>query len=251
MKRIVFILLFATALPAADSRIVPGMNAFTTASYQHLGRGGDGNLILSPFNIGTALSMALGGAHGQTANEMAAVLHQHYDPAYDPALAALIAELTKVGNSAGNQLLTANGLWVQKGFPIQADFQKTLANDYQAPLTPLDFKANPEAARAEINHWTEQHTKDKIKNLFPAGSLNSQTRLVLTSAIYFYGKWQEPFVTTRTQPAPFKLTSGATTQAKFMNQTTHFRYTETPAAQILEMPYAGTGIAFDVLLPKA
>src|ERR1022692_1874368 len=35
-----------------------------------------------------------------------------------------------------------------------------------------------------------------------------------------------------------------------MNQTAHFGYTETPNAQILEMHYAGTGIAFDVLLPK-
>ena len=35
-----------------------------------------------------------------------------------------------------------------------------------------------------------------------------------------------------------------------MNQTSHFGYTETPSAQILEMRYAGTGIAFDVLLPK-
>jgi serpin B len=35
-----------------------------------------------------------------------------------------------------------------------------------------------------------------------------------------------------------------------MNQTSHFGYTETPSAQILEMRYAGTGIAFDALLPK-
>ena len=34
-----------------------------------------------------------------------------------------------------------------------------------------------------------------------------------------------------------------------MNQTSNFGYTETPSAQILEMRYAGTGIAFDVLLP--
>jgi serpin B len=44
--------------------------------------------------------------------------------------------------------------------------------------------------------------------------------------------------------------TGATTQANFMNQTSHFGYTDTPSAQILEMRYAGTGIAFDVLLPK-
>ena len=35
-----------------------------------------------------------------------------------------------------------------------------------------------------------------------------------------------------------------------MNQTSHFGYTESPSVQILEMGYAGTGIAFDVLLPK-
>jgi len=249
MKRFVLPFLLAAALPAGDSRIVPGINAFTSASYQQLTRG-DGNLILSPFNVATALSMALGGARGSTAAEIATVLHQHYDPSYDSALAALVADLAKAGNGGGNELLAANGLWLQKGFPIQPAFQTTLANEYRAPLVPLDFAANAEGAREEINRWTGEHTKDRIKNLFPAGSLNAQTRLVLTSAIYFYGKWQDPFLTSRTQPAPFTLASGATTAANFMNQTAHFQYTETPSSRILEMPYAGTGIAFDVLLPK-
>ena len=114
---------------------------------------------------------------------------------------------------------------MQKGFAIQPAFENTLADNYHAPLTPLDFIANPEAARSQINRWTEEHTKEKIKDLLPAGSLDAQTRLVLTSAIYFYGKWQDPFVTSRTQPAPFTLPTGATAQANFMNQTAHFGYT--------------------------
>jgi serpin B len=249
MKRFVLPILLAAALPAADSRIMPAMNAFTTASYKQL-TGRDGNLILSPFNIATALSMALAGARGRTAEEIQSVLHLHYDSTYDAALGALLANLTKDGNTGGNELHTANGLWVQKGFAILPDFENTLTNNYHAPLTPLDFRANPEAARSQINRWTEEHTKEKIANLLPAGSLDSQTRLVLTSAIYFYGKWQAPFVPSRTQPAPFTLPTGATRQASFMNQTAHFGYTETPNAQVLEMRYAGTGIAFDVLLPK-
>jgi serpin B len=249
MNRFAVPILLAAALPAADSRIMPAMNAFTTDSYKQLTRG-DANLILSPFNIATALSMALAGARGQTAAEIQSVLHLHYDPTYDAALGALLAELTKAGNTGGNELLTANGLWVQKGFAIQPAFESTLANNYQSPLTPVDFIANSEAARSQINGWTEEHTKEKIKNLFPPGSLDAQTRLIVTSAIYFYGKWQDPFVTSRTRPAPFTLPTGATTQAAFMNQTSQFGYTETPSAQILEMRYAGTGIAFDVLLPK-
>src|ERR1017187_4947762 len=249
MKRLVLPILLAAALPGADSRITPAMNAFTTASYKQLA-GGDANLTLSPFNIATALSMALAGARGQTAEEIQSVLHLHYDSTYDAALGALLANLTKDGNTGGNELHTANGLWVQKGLAILPAFENTLTNNYHAPLTPLDFMANPEAARSRINRWTEEHTKEKIGNLLPAGSLDAQTRLVLTSAIYFYGKWQDPFVISRTQPAPFTLPTGATTQANFMNQTAHFGYTETPNAQILEMRYAGTGIAFDVLLPK-
>jgi serpin B len=249
MKSFVLPILLAAALPAADSRIMPAMNAFTTASYKQLTQG-DANLILSPFNIATALSMALAGARGQTAQEIQSVLHLHYDSTYDAALGTLLADLTKAGNAGGNELHTANGLWVQKGFVIQPAFENTLTNNYHAPLTPLDFIANPEAARSEINRWTEEHTKEKIKNLFPAGTLDAQVRLVLTSAIYFYGKWQDPFVTSRTKPAPFTLPTGVTTQADFMNQTSHFGYTETPSAQILEMRYAGTGIAFDAVLPK-
>jgi serpin B len=249
MQRFVLPFLLAAALPAGDSRIVPGIDSFTIASYQQLARG-DANLALSPFNIATALSMTLAGARGRTAAEIATALHQNYDSSYDAGLAALVDDLTKAGNTGINQLLIANGLWVQKGLPIQSAFQATLGDHYHAQIVPLDFVANPEGARSKINRWTEEHTKDKIKNLFPAGSLNEQIRLVLTSAIYFYGKWQDPFLAARTEPAPFMVQSGTTMQANFMNQTSHFKYADTPSSQILEMQYSGTGIAFDVLLPK-
>src|SRR5271157_5484210 len=98
MKRFVLPLLLAAALPAADSRITPAINAFTTASYKQV-MGGDANLILSPFNISTALSMALAGARGRTAEEIQSVLHLHYDSTWDSALGALLADLAKAGRS--------------------------------------------------------------------------------------------------------------------------------------------------------
>src|SRR5580692_10101929 len=103
MKGFVLPILFAAALSAADSSMTPAMNAFTTASYKQLARG-DENLILSPFHIATALSMALAGARGQTAEEIQSVLHLHYDSSYDAALGALLAGLTQSGNTGGNEL---------------------------------------------------------------------------------------------------------------------------------------------------
>ena len=182
MKRLIPpILLAAAALPGADSRVTPAINAFTAAAYKQLAAG-DANLILSPFNISTALSMALAGARGQTAQEIQSVLRLHYDPTYDSALGAMLAGLTKAANAGGSQLHTANGLWAQKGFAIQPAFESTLANNYHAPLTPLDFIANPEAARSRINGWTEEQTKGKIRNWTPKPAWSSPALSISTAS---------------------------------------------------------------------
>jgi serine protease inhibitor len=241
--------LLAGVLCAAND-LAPGMNRFAADSYRQLAPG-DHNLILSPFCISTALSMLLAGARGQTAASIAAALRQPYpQPGYDAAVAALVADLTKTGNIGANELSIANGLWVERGYPLESAFENAIRAVYGAPLTLLDFSASPEPARAAINAWTAQHTKDKIRDLFGPGSIKPDRRLVLTSAIYFYGKWQSPFKAANTTPEPFHLASGATVETKFMHQKAGFLYAETPAAQILEMKYDGTPIVFDILLPK-
>ena len=229
------------------SDVVPGMNRFAVDSYHQLATG-DTNAILSPFNISTALSMLLEGARGQTAEAIAATLHQQ-PHGYSAAVASLAADLTKIGNTGSNELSIANAIWLERGLPLETAFENSMRTLYQAPLTPLAFSTNPNQARGEINAWTAQHTKDKIQELLGPGAVTSATRLVLTSAIYFYGKWQKPFNTALTRPEPFHL--GTTSvETGFMHQQGEFSYTETPSAQILQMPYAGTSLAFVILLPK-
>jgi serpin B len=243
-------LLLAGAL-LASSDVTPGMNRFAAAAYRQLAPSNN-NLILSPFSISTALSMLLNGARGQTAAGIAAALDQPAPEAgYHAAVASLAAELAKQSNLNGNRLAIANGLWLQQGFALQSEFEHTIRAVYQAPLTQLDFHANAEQARQEINSWTAQHTNGRIPELFAHGSLDAATRLVLTSAIYFFGKWRAPFDPAATRAEPFQLGGGRTVDAKFMHQNANFLYGETPSAQILEMNYAGIPLAFDILLPKA
>ena len=236
----------ATVLSAAD--VAPGMNHFTVAAYKEVARG-KGNLILSPFSIASVLSMAFEGARGQTADQMASVLHRLNGAEYPAEFASMVAQMIQEGNAGANQLAIANGLWVQRGFSILPDFQHTLAEQYHAPLQLVDFHS-PQTVD-EINAWTEQHTKGRIKNLFGPHSLGAKDRLVLTSAIYFYGKWQTPFKTKDTHPAPFRLGPGGTVDTNFMHQSGTFEYSETPTAQILQMHYAGTPMVFDIVLPKS
>jgi serpin B len=249
-KRILFPLLAMNALTAAADPIPAGMNQFATKAYGELATR-SGNIIFSPFNISTALSMALAGARGPTAAQMTSVLHQSGDPSYHEALAALASELIKASNASGDELAMANGLWVQKDLPIQSAFQRIIQDRYGAPLTPLDFKHDANGARVRINSWTSDHTKGKIPDLFGPGSLDAQTRLVLTSAIYFNGKWGAPFRPQATAAGPFKLQGGQTVEARFMHQTETFDYAESGSLQLLEMQYADQRLAFDVLLPKA
>ena len=252
MQRVVLSLLCAaSALSAADDRVAQGLNQFSIGCYRQLG-GNAGNLIFSPFSISSALSMALAGARGRTAAEIASVLHQAFpDSHYPLAFSTLASQLASQANGGGNELLNANALWVQSGFRLEPAFQHSMKTAYGAPLTPVDFAGNLESARSAINSWTGRQTKGKIPELFASGSLDTRTRLILTSASYFYGKWELPFSARGTQTAPFKLGRGSTVVNQFMNQTGRFDYAETPTLQILQMRYAGSGLAWDILLPKS
>jgi serpin B len=239
--------LIAALLPvlAVAAEPGPGLNRFGSNLYEQLAKSGQKNLILSPYSISGALSMAIAGAKGETESEMTRVLGPHAD------LVAIAERLRKAGNQGENVFLDANRVWLEREFTVLPDFRRTLEGAYGAPFQSVDFRKDVEAARREINSWTEEQTKGRIRDLFGPGVLTPDTRLVLTTAIYFYGKWDQPFDPAKTRPDSFTTAGGASVQTDFMNQTANFGYAETAAGQFLEMRYAGTGIAFDILLPKA
>jgi len=232
------------AAAAAERGPVEGLNHFSDSLYRHAAKGG-GNLVLSPYSISAALSMALVGARGDTAAEMRQVLGTGAD-----GVGPLIDGILKAANTNGNELAVANSLWVQKGFSILPEFTQQLGSLYHAAPAQVDFQGNVEEARGEINAWTDRETRGKIKDLFAPGAIKTNTRLVLGSAIYFNGKWEKAFRKGDTRPAPFTTGSGATEQVPFMHRTGSFGYAETAGGQTLEVRYAGSGLAFDILLPK-
>lgn len=247
------VLALAATLPssAAEAGVSRGLNRFASDLYERLAKDGGKNLVFSPFSISSALSMALAGARGDTAREMAKTLGQPSDAAsYHADLAILAGTIRGSGNKDGSVFLDANRVWVQRDLDILPGFRRTLEDTYRAPFAPADFRGAVEAARGEINAWTEHQTRGRIRNLFAPGVLDRDTRLVLTSAVYFYGKWERAFRPSETRTAPFTLPGGASVQTGFMNQTGRFGYADVPGGQFLEMRYAGSGLAFDIFLPK-
>jgi len=247
----------------AERLVVEGNNVFALELYAKL-RSQGGNLFVSPYSISTALAMAQAGARGRTSSQMAQVLHfptstgqtAESSPAgLDPrqvaaAYGRIIKDLNKRGQKGAYTLNVANALWGQKGFGFLKDFLELVRADYDGRLTEVDFMGATEAARKTINTWVEKQTKGKIKDLIPAGVLDSMTRLVLANAIYFKGNWARQFKNDQTQDGPFTLAGGRTIQTPMMNQTAEFGYMETETLQGLELPYVDKELSMIILLPK-
>jgi serpin B len=210
-----------------------------------------GNLFFSPASISTALAMTYAGARGQTAEQMAKVLHLQLDAKrLHAAFAALMWEMQGEGKKRGCRLNIANALWGNKSTRFLPDFLQVMKDNYVAGLQQVDF-AKSEDARRDINAWVAQQTADKIKDLLHPGDLSPQTRLVLTNAIYFKGDWQHAFKGEDTYDQPFHVAPAEDVSVSMMHQQGEFRYfaDEAKTFQILEMPYKDSELSMVVLLP--
>ena len=217
--------------PAAEATskdlpaVVEGSNTFALDLYAKLAAKDKGNVFFSPSSATRRLAMAYAGAAGDTAKQMARTLHYSL-PAerLHPALADLLGKLNtppQVGKGQDRQpaykLTVANALWGQKDYPFRPEFTQLIKKSYDAGLRDLDF-AQADDARKTINDWIAQQTNDKIQDAIPDGVLGPDTRLVLTNAIYFKGKWGIAFVKDSTANSPFKLLTGKTVDVPLMYQ---------------------------------
>ncbi|XP_005868773.1 PREDICTED: serpin B3, partial [Myotis brandtii] len=92
----------------------------------------------------------------------------------------------------------------------------------------------------------------KIKDLFPEGSLDSSTVLVLVNAIYFKGQWNEKFDPKKTEQGQFWLNKDTSKLVQMMKQSNMFKFAslEDMQAKILEIPYKDKDLSMVLLLPN-
>ncbi len=247
-----------SAVSVNEASVVTANNQFARDLYVQLASDpqyAGSNIFYSPFSISSALAITYEGAHGTTADEIRTVFHF---PSDNTLLREEIFNANAdINNGDTNYTLnTANALWAEKTFPFLPDYISTAGRWYSANVTNLDFIGQPEASRQTINTWVKNRTNDKILDLLPAGSIDPQTRLVITNAVYFKGTWVKQFDANDTQDADFHITPQNTVKVKMMQRTDEnavYPYAETADLQVLSMPYAhgtGNGLSMIVLLPK-
>lgn len=220
-------------------------NAFAFALWSKLASP-SGDFAYSPLSVELALAMTWLGARGQTAAQMKQVL------GFDVTAADAADLAGRYTRSLGGPVTirAANRLFGDKTYRFEPSFLDASARYFGAPLEALDFRRAVEASRARINQWVAAETRDRIKDLIPAGGVSADTRLVLVNAIYFLADWDRPFTKQATRPAPFHTSATAQHDVPTMHQRLHASFTEDDAASVIDLPYVGGGFAMTIVLPK-
>jgi len=234
--------------PAADElkSVVNGNNQFAFDCYKSLAAI-DGNVFFSPVSISFAFAMCYAGANGITESQMAQTLHftlpeARLHNAFNALDLAITTPSVIPDPSYGDELKLsiANSSWGQNGYTFMQEYLDVLATSYGAGLNLLDFKTAWENARITINTWVANKTEQRIKNLLPSGSVSTDTRLVLTNAIYFKANWQEPFIAANTANASFTNANGSIITVPTMNKVMLAAYSQVAGEyQAIKLPYQG------------
>ena len=248
-RTIIIILVAAVLLsPVSIARAAEDLNALVSA-YNRAGlqlfdnlAESQGNLVISPYSIGTAMTMARMGARGDTESEMAKVLGPT-GARSDVAQAAgqLSDQLKTRASDDGHRLGNANALHLTKFGELVADSYKALLQD--------KFGAEVFAGSdlGTINAWVRDKTNGKIEKILQR--LNPLSVCVLLNAIAFKADWAAAFDPQQTSPGDFRLRRDETITVPMMRRTGAYRILRAHAFDAIALPFKGGELAMVIVLP--
>ena len=210
---------FIPDLAEADdetNRLAESYNADGLTLFGRISASEAGNVVLSPYGIGTTLAMAYAGARDGTETEMATGLGLEWPPESIGAVnARLFEQVTHRAPDEDATISVANALHLtQYGDRVGEAYKTLLMRDFGAEIfagSSLD----------DINSWVRGKTGGKIDTILD--QLDPLSVAVLLNAIHFSARWAEPFSADRTSPGDFRLTPSETVSVPMMHQTLHVR----------------------------
>jgi serine protease inhibitor len=241
-----------------DAKTAPAVDAVNHFGFDllasYLGQT-KGNVVVSPWSIVSALTMARAGAKGDTATEMDQVLQIAEPSTINAAMNALGLSLDAdngtfplADHSGTIELSTADRAFLQHDMPLVPAYLDTLARYFGAGVGLVDYVKATEAARQAINTWVSDETHARIPELLAKGTLDEMARLVLVNAVYLKADWMQPFEKDSTTDAPFHAPAGDVT-ARFMHNQDDYGFARGDRWVAVTLPYVGDRLAMTIVLP--
>jgi serpin B len=196
--------------------------------------------------------MALSGARNETADQLKSLLSlsNHSNEQIFDMQSSYLKILSELNSSVA--LNVANKVYSKEGYVLKKEFTDNLAKYYESEAQLLNF-GDAQGSAKTINDWVANKTNDKIKNLLSPDLFDELTRLVLVNAVYFKGKWLNPFDKANTYKEDFTLRDGSVQKVDMMKLLSKkFLFKINPAglmACTCEIPYIGEKISMTIILP--
>ena len=218
---------------------------FATNFFKLAAKKPDSNIVVSPYSVSTALSMAYNGAGSKTKSEMQNVLDYTglSDEAVNQQNSSLYKSLMHVNPSS--ELTVANAMFANKNFEFVKAFMDSNQKYYGAKLETLDFADLSTVNK--INNWVKDNTKSKIPSILD--KVAPDAILYLVNAVYFKGVWLDEFKKDETQPVDFKLSNGSKKTVEMMNRSAKMSYFAGNNFQAVMLPYKDKRLQMCIFLP--
>jgi len=248
-----------------------------------------GNIVFSPYSIGTAMAMALAGARGETEREMASALRQKLSrDAIDAANAGVLAVLngydrSRVPVTCPVPAMRFNGQECEAPVPASGRCAFGHARDGRciapgrAPASASLRTANalmllkqrgdmiaPTYAKLLQDKYHAQVFRgaglDEINGWVKRqtegriekiiDAISESSPAVILNAVYFKAAWQTTFSARATSEADFHLTAASSVKVPMMHRVGHYRLLARPGFRAIRLPYSVEQLAMVVVLPN-
>ena len=200
----------------------------------------DSDFFFSPYSIISAFGMAYAGAKGKTAGEIEAALGISRD--IHVSLGDLVRDLDR-----SSYVSSANRVWLKEGLKLHRDYTDILRLNYNSRVKELDIKGETETSRKAINDWVSAKTNGRIQDLLQ--TLDPETRMVITNAVYFNAEWKAKFSKNATKPEKFYTDGESYTEVPMMRMREDCSFAEFDGVKVVMLPYKGYRLSMIAVLP--
>jgi len=232
-------------LTSLERAVVSSSNRFAFDLLEALNTGQeDENLFVSPLSVSMALGMTMNGAASTTFDQMRATLgfdglsREQVNAAYRDLLDLFLGLDRNVEATIGNSV------WYREGFPVHPEFLDDVTSAFAAHVEAVDF-ADP-ATVDLINAWVRNATRSRIDGIVER--IDPLDRMFLVNAIYFNGRWREPFDPAMTGHDTFRGSDGPV-PVEMMRRIGSFRFLQRADLSAVDLPYGNGAFSMTILLP--
>ena len=201
------------------------------------------SFIYSPLSITYALGMVNDAAIGKTEEELEQTLgfHQGGIKAVNDYCKNLIDNLPKVDDKV--TLNIANAIFLNEKYKLKKQFEKDVADYYDAKAEALNFAETKKSADV-INNWCNDKTNGMIKDII--AEIEPTAVSYLLNAIYFKADWASKFDAKNTKDELFDGKG----KVPMMHQNVLISYVNNGLYSAIKMPYGNGYWNMTVMLPE-